>query len=117
MILADTSVWVDHLRRGRADFAALLDQASVLTHPLIVGEIACGSLKNRATVLALLDALPRAVECSHDEARSLIERESLMSLGIGIVDVHLLASARLTKVRLWTLDRRLQSAARRLDLA
>lgn len=117
MILADTSVWVEHLRRGHARLAALLDRGEVLIHPLVAGEIACGSLRNRAELLELLDNLPRAAEASHEEARGLIERYALFSLGLGIVDVHLLASARLGKAPLWTLDRRLLAAARRLEVA
>ncbi len=116
MILADTSIWIEHLRRGHSLLFDLLDRGEVLMHPLIIGEIACGSLSNRATLLSLLDNLPPATECTHDEARTLIEREHLMSLGIGIVDVHLLASARLSKAPLWTMDRRLREAARRLKL-
>jgi predicted nucleic acid-binding protein len=117
LILADASIWVEHLRRGHAGLAAALNRGEVLAHPLIVGEIACGSLRNRAEVLQLLDSLPQAAEASHEEVRNLIERQALFSLGVGIVDVHLLASARLSKAPLWTLDRRLRSAAQRLDVA
>lgn len=117
MILADTSLWIEHLRRGHAAFAKSLGRGEVLGHPLVIGEIACGSLKNRAALLQLLDSLPRAIESTHDEARTLIEQEALFSLGLGIVDVHLLASARLSNSRLWTLDKRLADAAQRLGVA
>lgn len=116
MILADTSLWVEHLRRGHAGLAALLERGEVLIHPLIVGEIACGSLKNRAELLGLLDSLPKATEATHGEARDLIERHARFSLGLGIADVHLLASARLSRARLWTLDRRLRTVAQRLNV-
>lgn len=117
MILADTSLWIEHLRRGHAGLGAHLQRGAILAHPLVIGELACGSLRDRATVLGLLDALPAAVEATHDEARALIERERLMALGIGLVDVHLLASARLSAARLWTLDRRLAETAARLAVA
>lgn len=117
MILADTSLWIEHLRRGHAGLARLLTAGEVLGHPLVIGELACGSLKNRATLLALLEGMPKAVECTNDEARAFIEKEKLMSLGIGIVDVYLLASARLSHASLWTLDRRLAEVAGRLGIA
>lgn len=117
MILADTSLWIDHLRRGHSGLAQFLVRGEVLGHSLVIGELACGSLKNRAALLELLDRLPKATECTHEEARAFIEKEKLMSLGIGIVDVHLLASARLSRSRLWTLDRRLAAVAGRLGVA
>ena len=117
MILADTSLWVEHLRRGHQGLSKLLDHGDVLGHSLVSGEIACGSLRNRAELLGLLDNLPRAVESSHAEVRALIEEHQLFSAGIGIVDVHLLAAARLSRAPLWTLDRRLNEAARRLGVS
>ena len=117
MILADTSLWVEHLRRGHAGLSELLHRGDVLGHPFVSGEIACGSLRNRQELLGLLDNLPRAAESSHAEARALIEQHALFSAGIGIVDVHLLASARLSRALLWTLDRRLDQAARRLGVS
>ncbi len=117
MILADTSLWIEHLRRGHAGLSGYLNRGEVLGHPLVIGEIACGSLKDRSGLLALLDSLPAARECTHDEARALIEREQLVALGVGIVDIHLLASARLSGARLWTLDRRLDNAAKKLKIA
>ena len=117
MILADTSLWIEHLRRGHHGLSLALNRGEVLGHPLVIGEIACGSLKDREVLLGLLDSLPRAVECSHDEARKLIEGAGLFSAGIGIVDVHLLASVRLSRASLWTLDRRLRANAQRLQVA
>ena len=118
MILADTSVWVDHLRRGDARLAALLDTASVLIHPFVIGEIACGSLADRATVLGLLQDLPRAVVAEADEVLVFIERHRLHGQGLGYVDVHLLAAVALTPgARLWTLDKRLRAAALALGCA
>jgi predicted nucleic acid-binding protein len=118
LILVDTSVWVDHLRRGDARLVALLENASVLMHPFGVGEIACGSLADRKTMLELLRDLPAAVVAEVDEAPSFIERQRLWGKAIGYVDVHLLASVALTSgATLWTRDRRLRAAAQELGCA
>jgi predicted nucleic acid-binding protein len=118
LILADTSVWVDHLRRGDARLVELLESASVLMHPFIVGEIACGSLADRRTVLELLQDLPAAVVAEFDEVLSFVEHNRLWGKGIGYVDVHLLAAVALTKdATLWTRDKRLRSAAQALGCA
>lgn len=118
MILVDTSVWVDHLRSGDAQLAALLERGAVLMHPFVVGEIACGSLNDRASILELLGDLPAAVVAEGEEVLGFIERHGLHGKGIGYVDVHLLASALLTKkARLWTRDKRLQMAAVELGCA
>ena len=117
MILVDTSVWVDHLREGIPALAAVLDEGMVLTHPLVLGELACGHLPGRSEVLALLARLPTALQASDAEALELIERHSLMGQGLGYIDVHLLASAALTAgARIWTRDRRLASVALALGL-
>ena len=110
-MLADTSVWVRHLREGDARLAAALERAEVWTHPWVIGELACGRLSDRATVLELLRALPTTPVASVDEVLALIERRSLMGRGIGWVDVQLLASALLATVPIWTLDRRLAAVA------
>jgi predicted nucleic acid-binding protein len=117
MILVDTSVWVDHFREDIAALAAALEQDIVLTHPLVVGELACGNVRNRLEVLALLDRLPQAQPASEAEVLELIERRALMGRGVGYIDAHLLASTALTHgARLWTRDRRLASIAGELDL-
>jgi predicted nucleic acid-binding protein len=117
MILVDTSVWVGHLREGVPALAAVLDEGIVLTHPFVVGELACGHLPNRHEVLAMLTRLPAASVASDVEALELIERRSLAGRGIGYVDAHLLASTALTPgASLWTRDRRLASIALELDL-
>lgn len=108
MILVDTSVWIDHFRRGNRELVEALEREDVLTHPLVIGELACGDLKNRAEVLHLLAALPVAPIATDDEALLLIEKRRLMGRGIGYIDVHLLASVALSAdARLWTLDKRL----------
>ncbi len=117
MILVDTSVWVEHLRRGLPRLATLLQDGKVLIHPWVIGELACGNLRNRGDVLELLQGLPAAVVASDSEVLLLIEREQLMGLGIGYVDAHLLASAKLSHTKLWTQDRRLAALAQERGLA
>ena len=117
-VLADTSVWVEHLRAGQQALAALLDENLVVVHPFVIGELACGNLRNRGALLALLGKLPRAAVATDEEALHFIESHRLMGRGIGYVDVHLLASAALLgDGRLWTLDRRLAKVAAELKLA
>lgn len=117
MILVDTSVWVDHLRRGDARLVDLLERNAVVMHPFVVGEIACGSLADRALTLELLQQLPMAVVAESDEVLGYIERHNLHGNGIGYVDVHLLASAAIGGTKLWTRDRRLRAVARELGCA
>ena len=115
MILVDTSVWVDHLRRGDRQLVALLESASVLTHPFIVDEIACGTLADRKVVLELLQDLPAARVADADEVLAFIERHRLFGKGVGYVDVHLLAAVALSDgSSLWTRDKRLKAAAESL---
>ncbi|HUO84464.1 MAG TPA: PIN domain-containing protein [Thermoanaerobaculia bacterium] len=108
MILVDTSVWIDHLRRGNVALVAALEREEVLTHPFVIGELACGDLKNRKELLDLLAALPSAVVATDEETLHLIEQRRLMGKGIGYIDAHLIASVKLTPdARLWTLDKKL----------
>lgn len=112
MILVDTSVWVDHLRKGVPQLVELLERGEVLTHPFVIGELACGNLKDRGEVLDLLAALPAAVVAGDDETLLFIEQRMLMGKGIGYIDAHLLASVTLTHdARLWTRDKRLAEIA------
>lgn len=111
MILVDTSVWVDHLRKGNDALAALLLKAEVACHPMVIGELACGNLERREEVLALLHALPSTERVSDDEVLFFIEQHRLGGRGLGLVDMHLLASCALSAATLWTFDRRLQQAA------
>jgi hypothetical protein len=118
VILVDTSVWIDHLRRPDARLVKALGEATVAIHPFVIGEIALGAIAQRALTLRNLRGLPGAVVASEAEAASLIEREQLFGSGIGYVDVHLLASTRLTPgTWLWTRDRRLSRVSTRLGLA
>lgn len=107
MVLVDTSVWIEHFRKGHAGLAALLNQASVLMHPFVLGELACGNLQKRARILGDLAELPRALAAIDEEVLQLIEERKLWGCGIGWVDAHLVASALLSNCRLWTLDERL----------
>ncbi|MCA0432273.1 MAG: type II toxin-antitoxin system VapC family toxin [Proteobacteria bacterium] len=117
MILVDTSVWIDHLRKGDARLIKLLHDAQVLTHPFVVGEIALGQLRQRREILEGLQNLPMSSLASDPEVLSYIETRRLGGTGIGYVDAHLLASASLTPgTRIWTRDKRLKAAAHSLNL-
>ena len=117
-ILVDTSVWVDHLRRRDAYLATVLRAEEVLMHPFVVGELACGHLRNRAELLSLWARMPAAPMATDGEALEFIERHELMGRGLGYIDVHLLASAALANgATLWTNDRRLAAVAARLGVA
>ncbi len=117
-ILVDTSVWVDHLRSGDEALAGLLEGGRVLMHPWVLGELACGNLRQRERVLGLLRSLPRAAAALDDEVLFFIDRHRLMGRGIGYVDAHLLAAVALHGgARLLTRDRRLRALAGELGLA
>lgn len=115
-MLVDTSVWVDHLRRGNAKLAERLERAEVSCHPFIIGELACGRLRNRETILSLLQALPRVPTADHHEVLAFVAAYRLMGAGIGWIDAHLLASAKLAGTAIWSLDKRLAAAARKLGV-
>ena len=118
MILVDTSVWIDHLRRGDKALAGLLDTARVLVHPFVIGELALGNLRQRDLVLSVLSDLPHASIATDAEVLHFIGRHALFGRGVGYVDVHLLAVTRLTAgSKLWTLDKRLNDVAVELRIA
>lgn len=118
MILADTSIWVDHLRARDETLVDLLDAGRVLAHPFVIGELALGNLRQRDLVLADLQDLPQARVATEREILELIDRRQLFGRGIGYVDVHLLAAVRLTLgASLWTRDRRLFAVANQFGLA
>lgn len=117
MVLVDTSVWIDHLRAGDPHLVELLDQGVVIVHDFVIGEIACGNLKNRQEVLSLLSFLPKCKSATHDEALFFINRHRLMGRGIGYVDAGLLASATLSSARLWSRDKRLAAIAEEMGCA
>jgi predicted nucleic acid-binding protein len=107
MILADTSVWIDHLRHGNQRLAQSLADAQVLVHPFVIGELACGTLRARSEILSLLARLPAVRAVSHEEALHFLDTRKLSGRGLGWIDVHLLAAAVASRITLWTLDRRL----------
>jgi len=118
VILVDTSVWVDHFHEGDPLLAGLLDSGEILAHPWVTGELALGHLRGRAEILRSLGHLPQATVATAAELLGFIERHELFGIGIGYVDAQLLAATKLTDdARLWTRDRRLRSAAERLDAA
>lgn len=116
-MLIDTSVWVDHFRRGDSILRALLNRGEVECHPFVIGELACGSLRRRSEILALLQSLPHVPSASHEEVIEFVERHRLMGRGIGWIDAHLLASTALGGTLLWTRDRRLSDLAEALNLS
>ena len=114
MILADTSIWIDHFRHSDAELRRIIEDDMLLCHPFVIGELALGSLRARATVLALLAAQRQAAVATHDEIMAMIERHRLFGMGIGHTDAHLLASVLLERgAALWTRDKRLRAAAER----
>jgi len=117
VILVDTSVWVEHFRAGSPALARLLLEDGVGCHPFVIGELACGTLRNRNEVLRHLGRLPQVRIATHEEALHVVEHRGLAGTGLGWVDVHLLASALLSGMPLWTHDRPLRDAARRLACA
>ena len=118
MILVDTSIWVEHLRRGNQRLTRMLEQGQVLAHPYVTGEVALGKLRNRDTILSALQNLPATTVATDDEVLRFIHQNSLYGVGIGYIDAHLLAAVRLSSAAsLWTADKRLLAAARSLGLA
>lgn len=116
MVIVDTSVWVEHLRNGNKHLEKLLLDADVICHEFVIGELACGNLKNHHEILALLQALPHAPTVNQHEFLYFIDKHRLMGRGAGFVDIHLLASAQLSNVPIWTADNILKAAAKDLKL-
>jgi len=117
MFLVDTSVWVEHLARGHPQLVELLHEGQVVCHPFVIGELACGYLRNRREILALLGALPQARVAEHDELLRFVDHHRLSGRGLGWVDVHLLGGAFLSSCILWTTDKALHETARALRIA
>ena len=116
MILADTSVWVQHFRRGLPAFVSALDLGHVMIHTIVIGELATGNLRHRERTLAALHALPRVKEGTHNECFAYLEAHRLFGQGLAWNDVQLLAAADLTHVPLWTCDQPLERAAAKMGL-
>ncbi|OVE73617.1 VapC toxin family PIN domain ribonuclease [bacterium B13(2017)] len=116
MILVDTSVWITHFREGISHLEELLMDASVAIHPFIIGELACGNLKNRKEILSLLSELPKTQSVENHDVLSFIEKNKLMGRGIGLIDNHLLSSSLLSNTPLWTFDKKLEHISKQLEI-
>jgi predicted nucleic acid-binding protein len=114
--LVDTSVWIHHLRKGNNQLATLLDQGGVCCHRFVIGELACGRLRNRDELLGLFRALPEVRLAEHEEVLTFIGERKLAGRGLGWIDMHLLASALLENCKIWTFDKALEAAATELRL-
>lgn len=116
MVLVDTSVWVSHLRYGNVGLEKLLNDGEVVCHPFIVGELACGNLKNRHEILMHLQSLPIAILAEDGEVLKAIENYQLMGKGLGYIDAHLIAAAQLTDIPLWTFDKTLEKVTKKIGI-
>jgi len=116
MVLVDTSIWISHLRDDYPELKELLLEGKVVCHSFVIGELACGNLKNRREILSLMNALPMAIQAEHEEILRFIETHHLIGMGLGYIDVHLLASALLSGISLWTHDIPLIKASRKLEI-
>lgn len=116
MVMVDTSVWVSHFRQKNDGLESLLMEGNVVCHPFIIGELACGNLRNRAEILGLLGFLPQAKTARHEEVMSFIEKHDLAGKGIGYIDAHLCASALLSGIPVWTYDKKLAEVSRSLGI-
>jgi predicted nucleic acid-binding protein len=118
VILVDSSVWIDHLHRTDTRLVGLLDDVRVCTHPMVIEELALGTLRRRRHVLDSLGSLPWAPVATHDEVLAFVDAHRLFGLGLSLVDAHLVAAARLSETtQVWTRDRSLRSTANRLGVA
>jgi predicted nucleic acid-binding protein len=116
MILVDTSIWIDHFNKSDNELINLLDSGEVCIHPFIIGELSCGNISNRKEILTLLKALPQVDSALDEEVFTLIENKKLYGIGLGFIDAHLLASALIENITLWTRDKSLKNAALNLSI-
>jgi predicted nucleic acid-binding protein len=115
VILVDTSIWIDHFRYGEAELRKIINDDRLLCHPIVIGELALGSLRERDAVIAFLAAQREATIATHAEVMTIIDRHSIFSMGIGYTDAHLLTSTLLDRrSSLWTRDKRLAAAAEKV---
>jgi predicted nucleic acid-binding protein len=115
MVLADTSIWIDHFRNGNGQLIELLDNGEVFCHPFIIGELACGHINNRQEIITALQSLPQSTFIEHDEIMIFIEKNQIMGKGLGYIDVAILASSLVTGIPLWTFDRKLNAIAKKFN--
>jgi predicted nucleic acid-binding protein len=116
MVIVDTSIWVWHLRQGHSRLQELLQLSEVVCHPFIIGELACGNIKNRDEIISLIQSLPMLDVIGHEEFLHFIENRQLMGKGLGFVDIHLIASAILANIPLWTMDKKLKQVSTLLNV-
>ena len=116
MILVDTSVWIDHLRKNDQHLQFLLLEGEVVCHSFVIGDLVCGNLRNRKEIIGLLQSLPNTPQIDFAEYLYFVEKHKLYGKGIGFIDIHLLASTKLAQVKLWTFDKRLKSTAIELGI-
>ena len=117
MVLADTSIWVEHLRKGNSDLSILLRDGNIFCHPFVIGELACENIKNRNKSLNYLQHLPSCTNVSNEEVLTFLEKRKLMGKGLGLIDAHLLSSALISKTLIWTLDKPLREIATSLKIS
>jgi predicted nucleic acid-binding protein len=117
MVLVDTSIWIDHLRHSDSGLASLLEGGDAVCHPLVIGELACGHLHPRREILHRLALLPSATMARHPEVLAFIEAHRLSGLGLGFIDMHILAAAKLDGLRVWSRDKAMRAAAEKLKLS
>lgn len=116
MILVDTSIWIDHLNKSDTRLITLLEEESVYVHPFVIGELACGNIKNRDEILKLLNALPQISTATLDEILFFINQHKLFGKGLGYIDVHLIASCMMDNAKLYTRDKKLFQIAKNLNI-
>jgi predicted nucleic acid-binding protein len=116
MVLVDTSVWIDHFHKSNLSLSNLLEEGFVFVHPFIIGELACGNIKNRKEIFKLLHSLPQIKVAEYDEIIYFIENNKLYGKGLGYIDIHLLASCKIDNAKLYTRDKKLISVAKELHL-
>jgi predicted nucleic acid-binding protein len=116
MILVDTSIWIDHFNNSNNELIKLLNLNKVCIHPFIIGELSCGDISNRKEILSLLKALPRIEPALEEEVFTLIENRKLFGIGLGYVDINLIASALIHDVKIWTDDKSLKKISKKLDI-
>lgn len=116
MVLVDTSIWIDHLCNNNDQLFELLNDGKVFCHPFIIGELACGNIKNRNEIIAALQALPQSSIIEHDEIMIFIERNQIMGKGLGYIDIAILASSLVTTIPLWTFDQKLNTIAKKFKI-
>jgi predicted nucleic acid-binding protein len=113
MVLVDTSIWIDHFKNGNNQLIELLDNGEVFCHPFIIGELACGYIKNRQEIITALRALPQSAFIEHDEIMVFIEKNNIMGKGLGYIDIAILGSSLVTGIPLWTFDQKLNAIAKK----